>query len=524
MLNHLVSPRRIVLAAVVLLVIAGVIAVRLVDRDRDADDLALRISDPRPGPAVDGTDPGDDGGRDGGRSGTEADTDTTLEAGRAGPVVTTGPIDRSRTERGVSVPRSVDISSTSSSAPPPAADPDRSPSPPAGPTDDSPPPSAPDRPDHPGPSGGPGSNDVPGPSGGSGPSPDPTPGSPSGPTDGPGSPAAPAPSGDPGPAVDPDPSNTPSSGQPVSPSGASGADPGNGPGEDPYEVRARACAELGRSPIGAVRPGVGDPILLGAAERFRLLDETVQQRSAGDPVFDGALVCADPIRRFRNDLVAQQLHVAGSASWTLMAGHAATDPVIVIDELELGVFRWDAPGIVGTRWNVLGVPTGREVVHGLEVIRTTNGAVVMPRSDTVGVPVLGGAWTIWERDGASMGRPVSVPWSEGEGARQSFENGFLTLPAVESPFEALVADASRYEWRPLAGNVIGGPLETNTVVKHDGRSYYVGPDRQLHWIPTRGEWSCATNDLRAPASPEPIDLTLLATLPLGPVFRCSDWK
>lgn len=511
MLTRLAANRRLLVAVSALLVI-GVATTRFIDRDRGADDLAVRISDPRPGPLVDGTDPGDDGGPGGARSGVGRDAGQTAEAGRDSPVITTGPLDRSRTGDGVAAPRSIAVESQPPPGPALPAPSGTGSMPegsePVGPTRPVPGPSA-----------------VPGPSG----RPDPSPG----PSPSPGPPAEPGPSVDPDPLEDPgltpgppprpQPSPDPSSNTPIAPSGSPPSDPGDVDGK-PYDARARACAELGRSPIGAVQPGVDDPILTGAGRRFRLLDDAMQKRSAEDPGFGGALVCADPVRRFRNDLVAQQLHVAGSTPWTLMAGHAATDPVIVIDELELAVFRWDAPGIVGTPWNMLGVPTGRETVHGLEVIRTTHGGIVMPRSDSIGVPVLGGAWTIWERDGASMGRPVSVPWSEGQGARQSFENGLLSLPAVTSPFEALVADPVLYEWRPLSGNVIGEPLETNTVVKHDGRSYYVGSDRQLHWIPSTGQWSCATSDLRARPVDEPIDLTLLATLPLGPVFRCADWK
>lgn len=301
--------------------------------------------------------------------------------------------------------------------------------------------------------------------------------------------------------------------------------PGSTVGPEPQP--SAECPELGRLPIGGLTPGETDAVLLTASQRFAAMDRELQSMTANDPELKDILVCGDPLERFRNDLVIQPVFVADREFGTLVAGHNSTDPVMLLTHNEFETFKWQAAG-GGGGWNLIGVPFRRDRVHGLTTIRTSLGAVVMPRDDSIGVPLVAAAWGIWNRDGARMGRPVSVPWGWGEGARQSFENGFLLLPGVTTAFEAASAPESDFQWLPLEGNVIGDPLKPNTIVEMVGRSYYVGSDMNLHWIATTSDWSCASASLRAPKVVGPnngdIDLTLLATLPLGKVFRCDDWR
>lgn len=295
------------------------------------------------------------------------------------------------------------------------------------------------------------------------------------------------------------------------------------PAPSPHQT---ACAELGRSAIGDPNPTDRTADVLAAVARFRAQDAAMQAAAAADPALGNVLVCAGPLKTFKNDLVIQDLYAAGREYGTLIAGRRATDPVIRVTRNEFLVFTFRASGAPDSV-NFVGVPVRRETRYGLTVIRTTYGGAVMQRADSIGVPVVFGAWDLWSARGAEFGMPVSVPYGFGIGAKQSFRNVVIQLPKVTSAAEAAATPASAYQVLPLEGNVIGGPLEPNTLVKVDERSYYVGSDQALHWVPTTDAWMCARYDLRAPEYPKPdtqIDVSLLATLPFGEVFSCKDWR
>ena len=279
------------------------------------------------------------------------------------------------------------------------------------------------------------------------------------------------------------------------------------------------CREIGKYPIGTPAPDEADPVVLETAARFAARSDELYELARS--VADDPLVCGELMASFRNSLVTQTLYVGGQEYRTLVAGRRATDPVIDMTHNEFETFKF-APKGTHDRYNLVGVPLRREVQHGLPTIRTDAGAVVMVRADTIGVPVLYSAHTIWTRDGATMGVPVSPPWGTGTDARQSFANGYLWLEHAPDPFSAAMAPVEAYEWKPLAGNVVGAPLEAHSVVGIAGRSYYVGPDLQLHWLPSTQAWGCATGRLGA-FNRGTIDATLVATLPLGKAFVCADW-
>jgi len=311
------------------------------------------------------------------------------------------------------------------------------------------------------------------------------------------------------PAEDPSPPEDPATLPPAGPT----PPPGPRAEEHPDVV---GCANLGYHHVGGTADGEADPILLAAAPRFRALAAQLQAEEPTDH-----LVCAGALRRWR-DLVVQPLLVGGQSAGRLVAGTGADHPVVRMGDGDWAAFDWHANGD-SHRFNFTGIPLHVEQHHGFRVIRTTYGGVVSVREDSPAIPVLAGAWTLWARDGATMGAPSTIPWgsdNQGIPTRQGFDNGVLELPGVKSPYEAAAAPIEQYRWLDLDA-ARGGrpPPPPNSLISFLGRGYYVGHDLKRHWVSTPGNWNCARYDLGALVLDE-VDVALLSSYPLGERFVC----
>lgn len=278
-------------------------------------------------------------------------------------------------------------------------------------------------------------------------------------------------------------------------------------------VDEERCPTFSLVAIGALPPDPS-PQLTALAPRFREL--------AAAELTNPNLVCAHPIETWR-DLAIQRLVTAGQADGSLITATDGSSIVLRLSEVEWTAYRFRGGGSP-TGVNFLGFPVGRQVIGGLPVIRTTRGGLVLPRNDTIGIPVVGGAWEYWMANGGPagpMGRPESIPtgFVTPLGAYQDFTNGWIWLPGVATEIEAWVQPPSRYEWHPSAAYTGPVPADTrNTILQTNGMSFYVDRNLVRHWIRTTADWSCAHWNLGAPEIP--VRGFINGRHVLGPAFVC----
>ncbi len=293
--------------------------------------------------------------------------------------------------------------------------------------------------------------------------------------------------------------------------------PATVPVEPPVDPYVEGCTNLGLVPIGDATGS--PPEGVRAAPRFRAMATTVQRPDA--------IVCARAIETWMDDIVVQQLIAAGKPAGRLIGGLAATDPVLAISEVEWTSFRFRVDPNVNH--NYAGVPRGREVRGGVEIIRTSNGGIVMARADSLGFPVVGGAWDVWLAHGGpagDMGLPTTRPTGDEKPvlrARQDFTHGTLVLPGVATGLEAEVQPASRYVWQPLTEQERAEATPpVHSLVEVLGDSYYVDRQGVRHWVADGSDYQCARYDLGATvASPRGGHRGwIVARFPQGPRFVC----
>src|SRR5690606_17575474 len=161
-------------------------------------------------------------------------------------------------------------------------------------------------------------------------------------------------------------------------------------------------------------------------------------------------------------LVVQRLEVGGTADGALITAADGSSIVLRVSETEWTTYRFRyGGGPIGP--NLVGDPLGRMTLDGVEIIQTTNGGLVFAHPESMGIPLIGGAWQFWldaGGPGSHMGIPIGIPesavgpigadrWVEGlpsSGARQEFSNGWIFLPGVLTDVEAATQPAGRYEW------------------------------------------------------------------------------
>lgn len=271
------------------------------------------------------------------------------------------------------------------------------------------------------------------------------------------------------------------------------------------------CPNLGLVPIGYANPD--NPIGQASTPRFRAARHTI-------PPTD-ALVCAEPLRLFRDDMIVQNLSANGRYYGVMVGGRGPHDPVMWLNGTEWASYNWRNSG--PTKHNFSGIPMARIEIDGVPIIRTSRGGIVMERSDSYGFAVVGGAWDLWIGSGGPRGE-MGLPAGKATGtwfygAHQDFTRGTLGLPGVYTDLEAEVMPPERYVWLPLSEADLALPGPTpGTIVEVSGVSYYVDIDGVRHWISSTGDWNCATWNLSAPSSL--MRGWQIARVPLGPVFVC----
>lgn len=270
------------------------------------------------------------------------------------------------------------------------------------------------------------------------------------------------------------------------------------------------CPNLGLVAIGDAGPA---PEAGAASARFRVL--------AGPELEGPALVCAQTIRTWRDDLVIQRLVTAGQPDGALVSGRGHQDPVLRLSQTEWVSF---AQFHDDDHHNFLGVPTGRVTIDGTAMVRTSRGALVMARPDAFGFGVVMGAWDVWMAHGGpsgDLGLPTARPDGTPEtGAHQDFTFGHLDLPDARSGLEAEAAPASAYVWYPVTQperEAQRPPI--NSILNVGGTSYYVDDASVRHWIASTADWGCAS---RMPnVTRHQVPGYLAAEYPLGPMFACG---
>lgn len=271
------------------------------------------------------------------------------------------------------------------------------------------------------------------------------------------------------------------------------------------------CPNLDLYPIGGVTSDA-PPELQALAPRFREL--------AAVELAKPLLVCAKPLEIWR-DLVIQRLVTGGQADGALITAYDGSSIVLRIDEIEWTGYRFRYNGSpVGV--NFLGYPVDRETRDGARIIHTTKGGLVSARADTIGVPVVGGAWDYWIGQGGPtgpLGMPVGNPTGiVGVGAHQDFANGWIALPGVTTDVEAAAQPADRYVWHPRSEYLDPPPDGIGKILQTTGMAFYVDPGGTRHWLRTTADWSCARWNLQAPEIP--VRGFVLAQYPLGSQFTC----
>ncbi|MBX3312696.1 MAG: hypothetical protein KF906_00115 [Actinobacteria bacterium] len=259
----------------------------------------------------------------------------------------------------------------------------------------------------------------------------------------------------------------------------------NGPPEqevpsDPPETEQ--CANLGLVPIGDATGG--DAGILAAAPRFRAMAAEILAS-------ESALVCARPIESWRDDLYVQSLRAGGTPVGILVAGRGPTDPVLRLTRYEWAGWGWRSDH------NFVGVPTGRTTIDGVPVILTSRGGVVIEHPESMGIPVVNGAWEMWMVRGGPSG-DMGMPAGRAQGlARiatwQDFAGGRVVLPVVETDIEAEAQPLEKYRWMPWSefGDPNPSQVQAGSVIENAGASYYVADDGMRYWIRTTDAWFCA---------------------------------
>lgn len=270
------------------------------------------------------------------------------------------------------------------------------------------------------------------------------------------------------------------------------------------------CPNLGLVAIGDATGS--PPVAAAASARFRVMATSELTRPD--------LVCARPITTWRDDLVAQELIVAGRPDGALLSGRSAQDLVVRLTAVEWQSFSQFRDSNEGH--NFLGVPTGRTSLDGYPIIRTSRGGLVMVRADSFGLGVVNGAWDVWlARGGPSgdMGLPMARPAGDNDGAHQDFATGYVLVPGMTTDYQTEAQPASRYEWHPIPVEQRRAALPpANSVVDVEGASYYVDAAGTRHWIASTSDWQCATSDLHARSTTA--RGYVAAEIPLGPQFSC----
>ena len=267
------------------------------------------------------------------------------------------------------------------------------------------------------------------------------------------------------------------------------------------------CPNLDLTAIGVV--SIDAPaILQSLAPRFRAL--------AAPELAKPLLVCAKPLEFWR-DLVIQRLVTAGQADGALITATDGSSVVLRISEIDWTGYRLRFGGSpIGV--NFLGYPVGYETIGETTVLRTTLGGLVSARPDTIGIPVVGGAWDFWMAHGGPAGPMGTVtglpqaaygpsgdatpaertdPRVPASGASQDFVNGWIFLPGVASDIEAAAQPADRYQWHDQAEYLATPTDGLGHILQTDRMSYYVDPGGVRHWLPTTSAWSCARWNLGA---------------------------